>query len=86
MSSDTEKSMSPPKVTIIDTQVRAKRLTRDCIERAVKKLEFGRINSRTDLYLREEIASPCRRDGSVMNRQDALSKMSLRHQNSSDFS
>lgn len=68
MSSETDLSVSPPKVTIKDNQVRTKRLTRDSIERAVKKLEFGRINSRTDLYLREEIASPCRRDGSVLNR------------------
>ena len=31
-------------------------VTLDCIEKAVKKIEFGKVNSRTNLYMRDELS------------------------------
>ena len=53
--------------------------------KAVKKLEFGRVNPRTNLYIQQELDSPSKREDSALHRIDALSKMSLRR-NVSDFS
>ena len=56
------------------------------VEKAVKRLEFGRINNRSNLYLRDAIGSPTKRETLEMQRQDTLSKMSLLRRNDSDFS
>ena len=61
-SSDTSPNLSPAKMPRMDSLKAT--LTRQHIEQAVKKLEFGRISSRSKLYMREEILTPSKRQDS----------------------
>ena len=80
-----QKSQSPNRQANGSATLR-NQCTRISVEKAVKKLEFGRINTRTNEYMKEQYAlSPSKREESIMNRMNTLSKMSLRR-NDSDFS
>lgn len=80
-----QKSQSPNRQANGSATLR-NQYTRISVEKAVKKLEFGRINTRTNEYMKDQYAlSPNKREESIMNRMNALSKMSLRR-NDSDFS
>lgn len=35
------------------------------VEKAVKRLEYGRVNARSNLYLRDAINSPTRRENNA---------------------
>ena len=65
-------------------QAIVQRLAKDSIEKAVHKIEFGRFMQRTKQYLNDAMQTDSRRE-SAMNRQETLSKMSLRR-NDSGFS
>ena len=61
-------------------------VTQDCIEKAVKKIEFGKVNSRTNIYMREEITGSKTQINSALNKKEkTLSKMKLA-KNESDVS
>ena len=59
-------------------QRHSKRLALNCIEKAVKKLDFGRVSDRTSHYIMHELTSKSRREESAVSRKETLNKMSLK--------
>ena len=67
--SDNQVRESDLKETNRESINKSRVVTRDCIEKAVKKIEFGKVNSRTNLYMREEITGSKTKSNSSLNKR-----------------
>ena len=60
-SQDSSQNISPD-MDAQGSHMQVRQITRAGIEKAVKRLEFGRVSNRSNLYLRDALMSPTRKD------------------------